>query len=348
MTTTIRDIARQAGVSITTVSHVINKTRFVSAELCTRVEQAIEKLGYQPSFLGRGLRKGKSNTIGLILPDYGNPFFLRVARGINEQVQRHNYSLITCNTDEDPRQEEFYIKLLQQQRVDGFVIASTLPDNNKTLISLTNSHIPLVLIDRYYKKLQVDQVFSDNEAGTYRAIVYLVKLGHKAIGLLEGIPSLRPIKDRAAGYRRALQEHGIEENEKLIAQGYSQIEEGDTATEYLINNTNITAIFSTNNMMTLGALCYFKAKRIKCPEDISLIGFDDADWTTAFTPSLSVVAQQAYDMGYRASELLFRAIAKNGERPKPLHIKLDTALLIRESTATVTKNPTAGGDKGEY
>lgn len=327
---TIKDVAEQAGVSITTVSHVINKTRYVSEELRKRVETAIEELDYHPDPLGRGLRKGMSYSIAVLLPDPSNPFFQSVSRGIEEQVDRHHYSISFCNTSEAPDKEKFYIELLQQRKTDGFIIAPTV-QGIKNLQSLIEKDIPLIIIDRQNESLQVDQIFSDNVTGGYKATEHLINLGHKKIGLLLGIRELRTIEDRLKGYQKALQDHGIEVKEDLIAEGYSQIEEGYTATEYLVTNQRVTAIFSTNNMMTLGALRYLKEEGIKCPAKISLIGFDDSEWATAFTPSLTVVAQRAYEMGYYAGESLFERIG--GERSEARSIELETKLIIRESTA---------------
>ena len=333
---TIKDVAKRAEVSITTVSHVINKTRFVSTELSKRVEDAVKALGYQPNLIGRGLRKGKSYTIAILLPDPGNPFFQMVLRGIEEHAQRHNYSLMCCNTDEDPARERFLISLMQQRAIDGFIIAPTVQGKGN-LSSLIKERIHLTVIDRQMESSPVDQVFSDNEGGGYQATDHLLKLGHKRIGLLAGIRGLTTIEHRLNGYRKALQDHDIEVDEKLIIEGRSKIEDGYTATKQLIGNESITAIFSTNNLMTLGALRCFKEGDISYPKDISLVGFDDSEWVAAFTPSLTVVAQQPYEMGYHAGELLFEKINGKREETDTRSIKLETTLIIRESTASPRK-----------
>lgn len=332
MLTTIKDVAKRAAVSIATVSHVINNTRFVSEALRSRVEQAVEELAYKPNPLGRGLRKGKSFTIALVLPDHGNLFFVQVARGAQELVRQHNYSLITCNTDEELAQEAFYISSLLQRKVDGFIIAPT-DGGNGNLQPLVETQTPFVVIDRYIDGIPADQVVSDNETGGYQATEHLIHLGHKRIGLLVGIPRLTPIIDRTEGYRQALQANGMEVDENLLSDGCSQIEEGYLAMELLLAINGLTAVFSTNNMMSLGALRCLKEKRIGCPEEISLVGFDDAEWATAISPSLSVVAQQPYEMGFIAAELLFAAIDTKEEKAKPSTITLKTSLIPRESSA---------------
>jgi LacI family transcriptional regulator len=332
MSATIKDVAERAGVSIATVSNVVNGSRFVSDDLAEKVRHAIKELGYQPNPLGRALRKGRSYTIALILPDHSNPFFLQVARGVDEQARRREYGLITCNTDEDPDLETFYVSSLLKRKVDGFVVAPT-HRGAETLKPLIEHGAPLVVVDRCIAGMKVDEVFSDNEGGAYDATAYLVGLGHRSIGLIAGIPGVSSIEDRVAGYRRALIEHDLPVDESLMAQGCSQIKEGASSAEALLGKRGITAIFSTNNMMTLGALQCFKKLGVRCPDDVSLIGFDDSEWASAFTPSLTVVAQQSYEMGYSAGDLLFEAIGRGKETHSTRAIKLQTVLIPRESTA---------------
>ena len=336
MTVTIKDVAKRAGVSITTVSHVINGTRFVSTELSKRVEDAVEALGYQPNPLARGLRKGKSYIIAVLLPDPGNSFFQMVLRGIEEHAQRHSYSLMCCNTDEDPAREKFLVSLMQQRAVDGFIIAPTVR-GKENLRPLIEEKVPLTVIDRQMEGSPIDQVFSDNEEGSYQATDYLLRLGHKRIGLLAGIRGLTTVEHRLNGYRKAFQDHDIKVDEKLIVEGRSKSEDGHAATRELIENKSITAIFSTNNLMTLGALQCLKESGIRCPKEVSLLGFDDSEWVASFTPSLTVVAQQPYEMGYHSGELLFERI--NGKRPETdvRSIQLKTTLIVRESTASPRK-----------
>lgn len=332
MLATMKDVAKRAGVSISTVSHVINNTRFVSDVLRSRVEHAIEELAYQPNPLGRGLRKGESFTIALVLPDHGNPFFAQVARGAQEQVRQQDYSLVICNTDEEPDQEAFYIASLLKRKVDGLIIAPT-ERGDGNLQPLVQTQTPFVIIDRYVDGLRATQVVSDNKTGGYQATEHLIHLGHRRIGLLVGIPRLAPVVDRVDGYRKALEDYGIDVDENLLSEGCSQIEEGYLAMESLVANNGLTAVFSTNNMMSLGALRCLREKGIPCPKEISLIGFDDAEWATAIFPTLTVVAQQAYEMGFVAAKSLFTAIDSKNDKAQPRTITLETKLIQRESTA---------------
>jgi LacI family transcriptional regulator len=328
---TIKDVAELAGVSIATVSHVINGTRFVSDELKKRVQDAIEELGYYPNPLGQGFRTGKSFTIAVFLPDPRNAFFQVLAQGIEEQAQRNHYSISYCNTREEPSQEKMYVSLLSRRAVDGFIVAPT-SRGDKNLQPLADKKIPLVLIDRRIEGFPVDQVFSDSELGAYKATKHLLELGHRHIGVLLGIREIETIKERLSGYRMALEEYSVPFDENLVVEGYSQMEEGFVAADQLLENKKVTAIFGSNNQMMLGALMSLKKRRLRCPEEISLIGFDDLDWTAVISPALSVVDQNPYEMGYQAAELLFQRLRDKQEEIEPQIIEIPTRMIIREST----------------
>jgi LacI family transcriptional regulator len=326
-TPTIKDVAQLAGVSVTTVSHVINGTRYVSEELRTRVENAVEHLGYHPNFVGRTLRKGRSYSIALLLSNLANPFFPQVARGIKDKAFEQGYSVVFCGTDEDPQEEAMYLDLLSSKRMDGLIVVPTQQWKGN-LLPLVERGLPLVVIDRRVD-LPVDQVYSNNVQGAYQATGYLIELGHRRIGIILGVLEITSITDRLAGYREALQDHRIKVDEGLIAEGGLQVQDGYKAAERLLKN-GVSAIFSTNNLMTLGLLHCLRDQNIKCPQEVSVVGFDDADWATTFSPRLTVVAQQPYEMGRWAVQLLFERI--HGQRKEPRKIILDTHLIVREST----------------
>jgi len=328
---TIKDVAELAGVSIATVSHVINKTRFVSEELSQRVLAAVEELGYYPSTLGRGFRKGKSFVIAVFLPDPRNPFFQIMAQGVEEQAEQNHYSISYCHTREEPLREKFYVSLFNRRAIDGFIVAPT-SHGRENLKPLLDQNVPLVLVDRHIKELSVDQVFSDSVTGAYEATRHLLELGHRSIGVLLGMREIETIKERLTGYRRALDEYDVPFDEHLVVDGYSQIEEGSVATDHLLENKEVTAIFGSNNQMMLGALKSIKEKDIRCPEEISLIGFDDLDWTAVISPALSVIDQNPYEIGYQAGKLLFERLEGKLQITEPRIIEIPTKMIIREST----------------
>jgi len=331
---TMREVAAQAGVSVTTVSHVINETRFVSEELVQRVQQAIQNLGYQPDHRARSLRRGSSETLAVLVSDISNPFFPQVVRGIEDAAREKGYSVLLTNTDENPDAERRNLELMLERRVDGLIVAPTA-EGNDTLIPLVEQGTPLVTVDRRMD-LDVDQIYSDNEEAAYRAVKHLIDLGHRRIGIIVELLGIRTFDERLAGCQRALREAGIEPSDRYVRQAGIEVEGATTATRSLLENSEpVSALFATNNLMTLGVLHYLKESRTKCPDTISLVGFDDPEWASAVNPAITSIAQQPYEMGYQAACMLISRIDKE-DGPKQ-HICLPCELRTRESTGPCTK-----------
>jgi len=329
---TIKDVARQAGVSIATVSHVLNQTHYVSEELRLRVKKAIKELNYRPNYVGRCLRKGKSGTIALIMPDIGDPFFPEVTRGVEDFFGKRGYNLFLCNTDEDSSKEQLYLETIESRQVDGIIIAPAISQENTTVSTLEEMEKPVVIIDRPLSSVNFDQVFSDNVGGGYKATNHLLRLGHRRIGIILQRPKTITIIDRLKGYKSALAEYGIEIDESLTAEGRFGVEGGYEAAELLLKKSDVSAIFCTNDSMTLGTMLLLKDKGIKCPQELSIVGFDEPPWARAFTPTLPTVAQQTYRIGYEAAHLLWSKLSSRSEKKKIQKIRLDTFLQIRESS----------------
>jgi len=331
---TMKDVAKLADVSVTTVSHVINETRYVSPELTERVNKAIEELNYHPDPIAQGLSKGKSQTIALVVSDIINPFFPQVARGVEDCVRENKFSLILTNTDENPGQEKHNLSLLQSKRVDGFIISPT-SQGHTNLKTLLEDGFPVVCIDRKLPDIEVDQVYSDNESGAYRATEHLIEQGHRNIGIILEFTDISSFADRLKGYKSALRDHGINPSEEYIRKSGLEVEGAFASTESLLNDhPEVTAIFSTNDLMTEGVLRAFKKKSIKCPEEIALVGFDDPEWAASFNPSITSVSQQPYEMGYQATKLLFKKIRCEDSGCDCKKIELNTELKIRESSVS--------------
>jgi len=325
---TMRDVALHAGVSVTTVSHVLNGTRFVSKDLEARVKQAVEKLAYQPDRRARSLRLGRSETIAVIVSDIGNTFFSTIVNGIEDRFLGSGYGVLLCNTGEDATVEERCISMMEEQRVDGFIVAPTLK-GEETLFPLSQQGIPLVVVDRPLN-LEVDQVFSDNEQGGYDAARHLLALGHRRLGIIVEIAGIRSFDDRLAGWRRALDEASIAIRHGDVRQAGLEVEGAASATKELLDGPDpVTAIFGSNNLMTMGILKHLKAARIECPQEISIIGYDDPPWAESFRPALTSIAQQPFEMGYQAAEMLVNRI--EGDTSPPKHVCLDCELRVRES-----------------
>lgn len=327
---TIKDVAERAGVSIATVSHVINKTRYVSEELQARVRQAMEELGYQPNAIARSLRRKETHTIGLIIPDNSNPFFAEVARGIEDFGFQNGYSVILCNSDGDLKKELAYIGVLTSKRVDGivFIAATAKAEHIKPFLG----EIPLVIVDRKMPDLEADSVLVDNFGGGYAATRHLIDLGHRKIGCITGPPDLAPSADRVAGYKQALKDHGLQPLDELIVEGDFRYQSGNEGMRRLLDlEPPPTAVFACNDVMAIGAMKAAQDQGLRVPEDIAIVGFDDITLASFTNPTLTSVKQPKYEMGKIALELLFQRISSSDLQGRQ-EIILDTTLVVREST----------------
>ncbi len=222
---TTKDVARRAGVSMSTVSHVLNATRFVAPERRERVLSAMRDLGYEPNAVARSLRVNRSRAIGLIISDIGNPFFTAVVRGVEDAAQAAGYIVILCNSDEDPDKEETYLRQLRSNRVDGLILAPA-GVAHAYLRALVRQASPVVFIDREVPTLEVSAVVLANEPAAHAAVDHLIKLGHRRIGMIIGRPPVSTTDQRRAGYERALVEAGVAIDPRLIKEGGSKVEPG--------------------------------------------------------------------------------------------------------------------------
>ncbi len=332
---TMKDVAARAGVSATTVSHVMNKTRFVSKEVKARVLRAMEELSYQPNAIARSLRKRSTQTIGLIISDIANPFFTGLVRGVEDVANSRGYNLVLCNTDEKPEKERMYIRVLMQKQVDGIIMAPT-GGNREYIAGLVKQGFPLVFVDRYLEDVEAPAVVVDNEEGACQAVEHLVKLGHTRIAIVIGLPRTT-IVDRLKGYERTLEKHGLAIDPGLIKEGSSSVDGGfEASIELLALDPRPTAIFPTNNLMTIGVMRALQSRGIRCPEDIAVVGFDDFEWASAFRPFLTTVSQPVYDEGKNAAEVLIAQM--KGRKVVPGRTVLTSTLNVRESCGSMSRS----------
>jgi LacI family transcriptional regulator len=330
---TIREVAERAHVSPTTVSHVINKTRFVSKETRERVLLALEELGYKPNELARSLRSGKTFTLGLILPDNSNPFFAEISRGIESSAFEADYSVILCNTEGNQEREEFYVDLLLKKQVDGLIFVAA-GDRADSLYSLVKRKIPVIIVDRNVPGPEVDAVLVDNITGGWAAVRYLIELGHRRIACITGPSNVTPSSGRVIGYRKALTEANIPVDETLISQGNFRIESGEQiALELLQRADRPSAIFACNDLMAIGAMRAANRLELDIPGDVSIIGYDDIELARYVTPLLTTVFQPKSLMGQVAVKLLLDRM-ENIDRPKQVEV-LQPELVIRESCGAI-------------
>jgi DNA-binding LacI/PurR family transcriptional regulator len=327
---TAKDVAKKAGVSIATVSRVVNKQENVAPHMRARVLQAIETLGYQPSRTAQRLRAKRGYVIGLIISDVQNPFFTAVARGIEDVAYQHGYSLILCNSDEDSEKEHLYLDVMRAEAVAGVILATTVEDN-PGVRQLTDNGIPVVAIDRQLTDLGIDSVMVDSIQGTVEGLSYLIELGHQCIGFIGGPLTITTMRERRDGYVLAHRQHGLPVLPHLMrfdsprqAGGYA------CALELLRQQPMMTAMFASNNLMAMGALKAIHERGLRIPEDISVISFSDMPWGSLLQPSLTVIAQPDYELGQKAAELMVERL----EHPdKPVsHLQLELKLIVRAST----------------
>jgi len=328
--TTIRDVARHAGVSTTTVSHVVNGTRKVDPGTAARVKAAIGELGYRPNALARSMRRGRTHTVGIVIPDIANPFFGDLARGLEDAMFEAGYSAIICNSDGDERKEARYLDVLLSKKVDGLLlIAASQPSEG--LRHLVESGPPTIVVDRELDDLPVSQVIVANHRGGLLAGQHLLGLGHRDIGVIAGPGGLGTSAKRLEGFREALEGAGIVVSNERIFRGDFHAASGRAAMDaWLQQGSRPTAIFAENDLMAIGALSAAHAAGLEIPSDLSVVGFDGIAFGADVTPPLTTVAQSTSDVAATAVELLFERLQDGDHRPR--QIELPVSLLIRGSS----------------
>jgi DNA-binding LacI/PurR family transcriptional regulator len=329
--TSLREVAHAAGVSPATVSRVLNARTNVRSETRLRVERAIETLNYQPSRVARRLRTQDrpGQMLGLLVPDIQNPFYVEVVRGVEDRAYARGCAVMMCNFGQEEEKEHFFLDIMRHERVDGLILAPARPDDRKAL-EVVRSGIPVVCVDRGLAEADVDTIVVDNLEGARAAVDHLLRLGHRRIGHVAGLPQLPSTQERVAGYRAALQAAGLTSDPALVRHGNSKHESGRDLTADLLDLPDPpTALFTGNNLITLGALETIHRRGLRIPEDVALVGFDDMYWAISLNPPLTAVSQPGYEIGRRAAELLFQRVAEPN-RPSA-KVVLKTSLVVRRS-----------------
>ena len=328
----MNDVAKKAGVSIATVSRVLNNNGNVNEATRVKILKAIKDLKYQPSRVAKRLRSKSvsSNLFGVLIPDIENPFYVDVLRGIEELAYNNNSAIIMCNFGQDEKKEKLYLDILQSEAIDGLIAAPAREDDPQ-LIRMLKGGLPVVCVDRGLSGADVDVVLVDNRTGAFNAVDYLIKSGYKRIAYIAGLPEIPSSKLRESGYKDALAENGIPFCEELVRFGNSKHESGIQLCSELLDLPNPPdAIFTGNNLITLGALETIHKRKLKIPKDIAIVGFDDMYWSSSLNPPLTAVRQPAYEIGKRAVELLIQRI-QDPER-SCIQMTLNTELMKRSST----------------
>ncbi|HKJ34805.1 MAG TPA: LacI family DNA-binding transcriptional regulator [Balneolales bacterium] len=327
----MEDVAREADVSIATVSRVFNKQSYVNEETAKRVMQVARRMDYRPNRVARRMRVKASDSliIGLIIADMENPFFSEIARGVEDIAYKSKNAVMVSNSDEKADKEKFYLETLISERVSGLIIAPTT-SNYPTLKKIAEEGYPIVCVDRHPDTLNLDTVTINNELGAYMAVRRLIDLGHRRIGIINGLEGLTTTTERFSGYKKALKEAGIPLIKELIVYEDSRQKGGKEGTRTLLSlKKPPTAVFTTNNLMTLGFLEEMYNQKKKIPDDIALIGFDDMPWAVALNPPLTAVKQPGYELGVTAAELFLKRL--NEPHRNTVNMTLNPELIVRKS-----------------
>jgi LacI family transcriptional regulator len=335
---TISDVASRAGVSPATVSRVIQGAKNVNPATRERVQLAIEELGYVPSAVARSLRSKRTRSLALIVSDVTNTFWTTVARGVEDVAQRHGYSVLLCNSDENLAKQDQYLDFVIGQQVDGVIIAPFDADA-RHLDKLRRRNIPTVIVDRRIDGWDVDSVSSDSLSGARALVQHLIGLSHRRIAAISGPAITSTAEDRVAGYCMALVEAGIPLDPRLIKRGEYRNATGKEFTHELLDDgLEPTAIFAANNLIAMGVVDAVEERGLQIPQDLALVCFDDLPNASHLFPFLTVVAQPVYDLGMNAAQLLLSRLASQVPL-QPRQVVLPVRLIVRHSCGSrLTKN----------
>jgi LacI family transcriptional regulator len=336
---TMRDVARLAGVSVATVSAVVNGKQVVRPVVAARVQDAMKALNFHPDHVARSLRVKKTTTLGVVIPDFLSGFFVDVLRGIEDAARSVDYSVLLCNSDDDVEQEQRHLRALLSRRVDGILLAST--DLYSVAGTQLRSGAPTVLFDRIPPGYQGAAVVVDNVDAAYRATQHLVELGHRSVAFIAGRLDLSTASDRCEGFRRALEDAHLPLNGAFFKRGDYHPQSGyQNGLELLRLPQPPTAIVCSNGLMTLGLLRAMHELHVRCPEQVSIIGFDEPapdsygfSLSTLLRPELTVVAQPGHEVGRQAAQTLLRILSETDPpSTEPSVITLKAELRVRKST----------------
>lgn len=327
---TIETVAQATGVSRQTVSRAMNDKGEISPETKERVLKAIQELGYQPNRLAQGMVTQRTKTVGLVMPDITNLFFPEVARGVQDAGRLHDYNVLLCNTDDEPEEEIRVLNSLAAQRVDGIFMIGSVADD-VALAKFADFYSPIVMLNRFFEHPNVNLIIVDNERGAFLAVEHLIAQGRRTIGMLANLNFSRSQIRRVRGYEEALKHYGIPVDRSLIIGETSTLQGGYNALQQLMAiHPGVTAVFTYNDLMGLGAVRAARDLGKRVPEDIAVIGFDNIGMASMSTPSLSSIHVDKYAIGQKAMNRILDML----DRPDDSFatIEFGVELIQREST----------------
>jgi len=332
----IYDVAKQAGVSVATVSAVINDSAYVSPQLKRRVTAAIKELGYQPNLVARSLAKQRSHMLGMLVPDIVNPFWPEVVRGAEDRAHAAGYTLLLANTDDDPKKEELYLDLFLAKRVDGILLTKAPgPLSAEMVARLERARVPVVQVSRLAGGLShCDAVLMDDRNAAYESVSHLLRLGYRRIAFIGGLRGVTPTDERFAGYKQALKDWKRPCDRALCHQGDYRVHSGYDAGIALLKKRP-DAVFISNYQMAVGFMKALRQYQLRCPQDVAIVTCDDYPWIDSFQPRLTTVDLPKYELGDEGAQVLIGRLAAR-DRPRQV-LQLRSALTIRDSCGYVLR-----------
>ncbi len=331
MASSIKDVAREAGVSIATVSRVLNDVDVVNEDTKKKVVEAIKKLGYRPNIVARSLKTQKTKTIGILIPDISNQFYPEIVRGTEDVANIYDYNVMLCNSDSDLEKEKEYLRVLKEKMIDGVLYMSTSLEP-EILDLIKELELSTVLVESKDDEGNLPSVTIDNKRAAYEATKYLIDKGNKNIAYI-GTP--KNVKNawslRYFGYKEAINESELSFSEDLVYFGDLKAQTGYEGIEKLIEKENIDAIFCASDEIAMGAINALRSKGILVPEDIDVVGFNDLYLASIFYPKLTTISQPMYDMGSVAMRMLIKLINNKEKELDQKHFELPYILVERDS-----------------
>ncbi|MFF4182723.1 LacI family DNA-binding transcriptional regulator [Streptomyces sp. NPDC001691] len=334
----IKDVAAEAGVSVATVSRVLNSHPSVSPAARARVLAAVETLGYRPNAVARSLRTDQTRTLGLVISDVLNPYFTELARSVEEAARALGYSVIIGNADERPELQDHHVRTLLDRRIDGLLVSPT-DGGSPLMLEAAHGGTPMVFVDRWIPGIDVPVVRADGRAAIRDLVAHLHRLGRRRLAIIAGPAATTTGSERVEAFRSALGEHGISLPDDYVGQGDFQAASGRLATErFLALPEPPDAVFAADNLMTLGALDALRARGLRIGEDIALAAFDDIPWFVHTDPPVTAIAQPTGELGRAA----VRALADLIEGRTPRSVTLPASLVVRRSCGEGAPEPRRG------
>lgn len=329
MAASIKDVAKEAGVSIATVSRVLNDVDVVNEETKKKVVEAIKKLGYRPNIVARSLKTQRTRTVGIIIPDISSQFYPEIVRGAEDVSNIYDYNIMLCNTDLDPEKEMEYLRVLKEKMVDGVLYMSNSLEPN-ILELIKELQLPMVLVETTSTEGDIPSVTINNEKAAHEGVNYLIHKGNKRvayIGTHEDAVNASAL--RYTGYKKAIKENNLELNEKIIYFGGLKAQDGYEGMNKILDQEKIDSVFCASDEVAMGAINALRDRGISVPEDVDVIGFDNIYSSAIFYPKITTIAQPMYDMGSVGMRMLIKIINKQELETK--NYILDHSLIKRDS-----------------